>query len=133
MEGFAGDGADMRAYAEELRATFMRMQEEAPEMHEKARAVQVTEKSEDGLIAATVSARGDLVRLDIDPRIYRRPDSRLLADAITATVHRATAKARDQVIDLFAPLIPAERMKAHLDGDLEAILEHMAAQMLGKR
>ncbi|MFC4529495.1 YbaB/EbfC family nucleoid-associated protein [Sphaerisporangium dianthi] len=134
MEGISsGDGADMRAYAEELRATFVRLQEEAPAMHKKARAVQVTEKSGDGLIAATVGARGDLIRLDIDPRVYRRPDSRELADSITETVQRAAAKAQEQVIEMFAPLIPSEHMKAHLEGDLDGVLERMAEQMLRKR
>ncbi|MFC4584709.1 YbaB/EbfC family nucleoid-associated protein [Sphaerisporangium corydalis] len=123
----------MQAYAEELRATFARLQEEAPAVHEKARAVQITEKSRDGLISATVGPRGDLIRLDIDPRVYRRPDSRELADSITETVHRAAEKAQDRVIELFEPLIPAEQMKAHLDGDLGGVLDQMAAQMLGEK
>ncbi|WP_344940810.1 YbaB/EbfC family nucleoid-associated protein [Sphaerisporangium flaviroseum] len=127
------DAAEMQAYAEELRTTFMRLQEEAPAVHEKARAVQVTEKSRDGLVAATVGARGDLIRLDIDPRIYRRSDSRALADSITETVQRAAAKAQAEVIELFEPLIPAEQMRAHLQGDLERVLEQMATQMLGKK
>ncbi|RCG32647.1 YbaB/EbfC family DNA-binding protein [Sphaerisporangium album] len=126
-------GAEMRAYADELRASFLRLQEEAPALHEKARAVQVTEKSEDGLISATVGARGDLVRLDIDPRVYRRPDSRRLADAITETVHRAADKARARVVEVFDPIIPADQMRAHLDGDLQRVLDDMAARMLGKK
>ncbi|MEU9887546.1 YbaB/EbfC family nucleoid-associated protein [Sphaerisporangium sp. NPDC051017] len=125
--------AEMRAYADELRASFLRLQEEAPALHEKARAVQVTEKSDDGLISATVGARGDLVRLDIDPRVYRRPDSRRLADSITETVHRAAAKARARVVEVFEPLIPADQMRAHLDGDLQRALDDMAARMLGKK
>jgi DNA-binding protein YbaB len=127
------DAADTQAYAEELRATFMRLQEEAPALHEKARAVQVTEKSRDGLISATVGARGDLIRLDIDPRVYRRPDSRALADVITETIHRAATKAQAKVVELFEPLIPGEQMKAHLEGDLESVLDQMAAQMHGKK
>ncbi|GAB2448376.1 hypothetical protein GCM10027187_14620 [Streptosporangium sandarakinum] len=123
----------MQAYAEELRATFTRLQERGPEIHRQARAVQVTEKSRDGLVSATVGARGDLIRLDLDPRIYRRQDSRELADVITDTVHRATEKARARVVELFEPLVPGEQMKEHLEGDLESVLERMAAQMLGKR
>lgn len=123
----------MQAYAEELRATFTRLQEQGPEIHRQARAVQVTEKSRDGLVSATVGARGDLIRLDLDPRIYRRQDSRELADVITDTVHRATEKARARVVELFEPLVPGEQMKEHLEGDLESVLERMAAQMLGKR
>ncbi|WP_214411983.1 YbaB/EbfC family nucleoid-associated protein [Sphaerisporangium fuscum] len=134
MESFApGDAAGMQEYAEELRANFMRLQNEAPALHEKARAVQITETSKDGLISATVGPRGDLIRLDIDPRIYRHPDSRQLADSITSTVQKAAEKAQAKIIELFEPLIPAEQMKAHLDGDVESVLEQMTAQLLGKR
>lgn len=128
----AGEGADigaLRAYAEELRNTFMRLEKEGPAVHAKARALRVTEKSPDGLVTATVDARGELMRLDLDPRIYRRQDARGLADAITQTVQRAAEKARDQVVKMFEPLIPPEQMRAHIDGDLEAVLEQMARQM----
>lgn len=127
--GEARDAAGMRAYAEELRATFLRMQEQAPVLHEKARAVQVTEKSPDGLVAATVGANGDLIRLDLDPRIYRRQDARGLADAITRTVHAAVAKAQDRVVEIFSPIIPAEQMRAQMDGDLDAVLHQMSMRM----
>lgn len=126
------DAAGMRAQAEALQATFERLTAEAPAIHARARAVEVTEKSRDGLISVTVGARGDLVRLDIDPRIYRRPDSRALADTITETIHLAVTKAQDRVVELFEPLIPADQMRMHMDGDLEAVMEQMSKQMLGK-
>ncbi|MFC6083139.1 YbaB/EbfC family nucleoid-associated protein [Sphaerisporangium aureirubrum] len=129
----SGDAAELQAYADELRAGFLRMQQEIPALHERARTLQVTEKSPDGLISATVGARGDLVRLDIDPRVYRRPDSRQLADTITATVQSAAAKARERVVEIFAPLIPGEQMKAHLEGDLQAVLDQMTARLPGER
>lgn len=129
----APNTAGMRAYADELQQTFRRMQEEAPALQRQARAIQVTETSRDGLITVTVGARGELVRLDIDPRIYRRPDARALADAITDTIHKAGTTARERVVETFEPLIPAEQMKAHLSGDLDAVMEQMAGRMLGGR
>jgi len=126
------DNDGMRAQAEALQATFERLTTEAPAIHAKALAVEITEKSRDGLISVTVGTRGDLVRLDIDPRIYRRPDSRALADTIAETIQLATAKARDRVVELFEPLIPGEQVRMHLDGDLDGVLELMATQMLGK-
>ncbi|GAA3592459.1 hypothetical protein GCM10022419_089160 [Nonomuraea rosea] len=126
------DVTGMQAYADELRRTFLRLQEEGGELHRQARAIEVTEKSRDGLISATVGARGELVRLDIDPRIYRHPDARHLADSITDTVHRAADKARQRVLDVFEPLIPADQMRAHLDGDLETVMAQLADQMAGK-
>ncbi|GII78355.1 hypothetical protein Sru01_33370 [Sphaerisporangium rufum] len=121
--------AGMEAYVEELRATFQRVQDEGPALHERAKNLQVTEKSADGLISATVGARGDLIRLDIDPRVYRRPDARHLADSVTETIHRAADQARRQVVEIFEPLIPREQMEAHLDGDLDRVMTQMATQL----
>jgi len=122
----------MRAYAEQLQARFDKLSTEAPAIQAQARAVQVTEKSPDGLISATVGARGELIRLDLDPRIYRRPDSRELADSITDTIKAAAAKAQDTVLDLFEPLVPRNEMAEHMSGNLEDVLERMTTKMLGK-
>jgi DNA-binding protein YbaB len=124
--------AGLRAYAEELQGRFQKLTTEGPKLQEQARAVQVTEKSQDGLISATVGARGELIRLDLDPRIYRRPDSRELADTITDTIKAAGVKAQERVLEVFEPLIPREEMQQHMDGDLEGVLERMSNQMLGK-
>lgn len=123
------DVAGLRAYAESLEATFNRMQAEAPAAAERARALQVTEKSRDGFIAATVGARGELIRLDIDPRIYRNPDSRELADTILETIKRAGTKVQEQIIEVFEPIIPREQLELHMSGDLQAIMDDMAERM----
>ncbi len=126
------DLAGMRAYADELQNRFQELATEGPKLHEQARAVQVTEKSPDGLVAATVGSRGELIRLDLDPRIYRRPDSRELADTITDTIKAAGVKAQEEVLEVFEPLIPREELQLHMDGNLEGVLERMTDQMLGK-
>ncbi len=126
------DLAGMRAYAEELQHRFQKLTTEGPKLHEQARAVQVTEKSPDGLISATVGSRGELIRLDLDPRIYRQPDSRELADTITETIKAAGVAAKERVIEVFEPLIPREELQLHMDGDIDGVLERMSHQMLGK-
>ncbi|MBG0816641.1 YbaB/EbfC family nucleoid-associated protein [Planomonospora sp. ID82291] len=126
------DVAGMQAYADELRRTFARLQDDGLDRLRDAKTVQVTEKSQDGLVAATVGPRGELIRLDIDPRIYRRPDARALADVITGTVHRAAESAQRRVVEIFEPLIPAEQMRAYLDGDAEAAMARLADQMAGR-
>ncbi|GLY74702.1 hypothetical protein Airi02_016180 [Actinoallomurus iriomotensis] len=125
--------AGLRIYADELRDAFMRMNAEALDLHAQGRAIQVTEKSSDGLVAATVGARGELISLDIDPRIFRRPDSRELADAIVKAVNQAASKAQEKVVEIFEPLIPADQMRAHLAGDVESVLEQMVQQIRGER
>lgn len=127
------DVAGMRAYAEELRDMFTRLQDEGPALHAKARAVQTTETSPDGLVSVTVGARGEIVRLDLDPRIYRRPDARRLADTIAETARKAAAAAQERIVKIFEPVIPPEHFKAHLDGDVETVLARLTDQMGGDR
>lgn len=124
--------AAARALAEEMQGKLKRLVEEGPKIKERAMSLQVTEKSKDGLVTATVGARGQLIRLDIDPRIYRRPDARALADVITETIKRAGTKAQDEIVELFATVVPREQVKAHLSGDADAVQEQMRKQMRGE-
>lgn len=125
------DLAGTRAYADELRDVFKRIQDASAELHAQAKAVQVTETSRDGQVSVTVGARGELIRLDLDPRIYRRPDARYLADTIAETAQRAAVRAQERVTEIFEPVIPAEEFKAHLDGDLETVMARFAERMGG--
>ncbi|MBE1586948.1 YbaB/EbfC family nucleoid-associated protein [Nonomuraea angiospora] len=123
----------MRAYADELRDMFRQIQDAGMELHAQARAVQFTEKSRDGLVSVTVGPRGELVRLDLDPRIYRRPEARQLADTIVETAQRAAAGARERVTEILEPVIPRAELEAHLDGDVETALTQLAERMEGER
>lgn len=125
--------AAARALAEEMRGNLKRLMQEGPKLQERAKSLQITEKSKDGLISATVSARGELIRLDIDPRVYRRADARALADAITETIHRAGKKGQDEIVELFASVVPREQIEAHLSGDMDSVQEQMHKQMQGER
>ncbi|GAA3230177.1 YbaB/EbfC family nucleoid-associated protein [Nonomuraea helvata] len=127
------DAAAMRAYADELRDMFRQIQDAGGELHAQARAVQVTERSRDGLVSVTVGPRGELVRLDLDPRIYRRPDARQLADTIVETAERAAAKARERIAEILEPVVPRAELDAHLDGDLETAMTQLAERMGGRR
>lgn len=66
---------------------------------ELAEVVEVAE-SDDGLIAVTVNARGDLLDLALDPRLYREPDSRALSEAIARTYQAARAAADARAFEL---------------------------------
>lgn len=125
--------AAARALAEEMEGKLQRLLEEGPKLKERASSLQITEKSKDGLISVTVGPNGQLIRLDIDPRIYRRPDARALADAITETIKRAGTKAREEIVGMFASLIPREQVEAQLSGDMDAVQEQMRKQMRGER
>jgi DNA-binding protein YbaB len=110
------DARAMQAYAEQLMAEFQRTREHAAELRERLRTVTASATSPDSLVTATVGPRGQLLRLDIDPRVYRHPNARVLADSITATVQRATADAVAKVAVLCQPAPPQPGV--HLDAPL---------------
>ena len=66
---------------------------------ELAEVVEAAE-SDDGLVVATVNARGDLVDLELDPRLFRHPDSKALSAAVTGAYRLARAAADARAFDL---------------------------------
>ena len=124
--------AALQEQADQLRGNFQRMLSEGPEAAARAREISVTTKSRDGLVSVTVGPRGDLVQLDLDPRVYRRPDSRALADTIVATVQAAAAEAQDLVVETLSSVLPREAVQAQLDGDVDGYLEQLTDRMIGR-
>lgn len=124
--------AALQEQADELKADFERLMAEGPAVAARAREVAVTRKSRDGLVSVTVGARGELVQLDLDPRIYRRPDSRDLADSIVETVQAAAAEAQEQVVEVLSSVVPREAVEAHLTGDLDEYTNHLTERMTGR-
>ena len=126
------DVAGVKAYAEQLQSSFEKMLVEGPKVAAEARAMTVTKKSKDGLVTVTVSARGELETLELDPRIYRRPDSRELAESIVELTQAATAEAKEAVIAIFEKIAPRTTVERHMNGDIEGISEDMNARMMGR-
>lgn len=121
----------LRAQADAMVAQFERMRDGYGELRRKLRAVTGTATSDDGLVTATVGPRGQLLKLDLDPRIYRRPDSRRLATAITETVQRATTQALEAVAALCRPFVPDAQFQAHLDYDFEDLFQQLDSDLPG--
>jgi DNA-binding protein YbaB len=86
--------------------------------------------SEDRMVKAVVGPRGQLIELEIDPRVYRTPNSKALAATIVATVHAAVENVlRDsaEILDANIPRdaglglgadSPAMRMARRHDADV---------------
>lgn len=64
--------------------------------------------SDDRLIKAVVGPRGQLVELEIDPRVYRTPNSRALATSILTTVRAATDEAMAKTQQLLDANVPPD-------------------------
>lgn len=104
----------------------------------KMLAVTGTAWSEDRMIKAVVGPRGQLIDLEIDPRVYRKPNSKALAATILATVRDAVEQAvtktqeivdesMPQVNDMLRPgpnpgMDMRKLMRSH-DADLKKIAE----------
>jgi DNA-binding protein YbaB len=65
--------------------------------------------SEDRLIRAVVGPRGQLVELDIDPRVYRTPNSKALSASIIATVRQAVEDANQQTREIMERVMPKDK------------------------
>ena len=124
------DSRGLQARVDELMGEFQRLRAGADELQQKIKAVSVTARSDDKYVTVTVNARGELMELELDPRIYRRPDSKALADTITATLRRASAEAADRVAELCKPLLPESEVRAHLNQDIDGMFRRIDSATL---
>jgi hypothetical protein len=105
------------------------------ETHKKMAQVTVVAWSDDRLVKATVGPRGQLVDLEIDPRVYRTPNSKALAQTILTTVRKACDEAMAKTQEIVRAAMPGdidtgkpgnlsmtELMRSH-DADLPKKLE----------
>ena len=89
------DPAAYRRFADDLRAVRQGMA-----------GIRASADSPDGLVTATVGARGELLTLELNPRVYRESDAAALSGRITATVAEAVRLAQDQVVALTRRVMP---------------------------
>lgn len=64
--------------------------------------------SEDGLVRAEVGPRGQLIDLEIDPRVFRRPDSEALRDSIMEAVSTAIRGIGERSQEILSGQMPAD-------------------------
>ena len=65
-------------------------------------------RSDDRLIKVVVGPRGQLVDLELDPRVFRNSDSKALAANILATVHAAVEDSMRKGRELRDELLPKD-------------------------
>lgn len=118
------DIAAMQAQIERMHTQLEKLQDGQAELQRSLEELRVTVTSADDLVTVTVDARGQVESVTLDSRIYQRPDSRLLAATITATVQQAAAEAVTRVQELTRPFMPDEVLRAHLGLDLDEIVRH---------
>lgn len=65
--------------------------------------------SDDRLIKAVVGPRGQLIDLDIDPRVYRTPNSKALSASIVSTVRAAVDDAAKKTREILDKAMPRDQ------------------------
>jgi DNA-binding protein YbaB len=88
------------------------------ETQQQLLALRGTAWSTDRLVKAVVGPRGHLIELDIDPRVYRTPNSKALAATILATVRDATDQVLAQAQEITGGMLPSD-MQPRRDGGLD--------------
>lgn len=86
----------------------------ARQLRDELRDVRGHATSPDRFVRASVDQRGLLQELTIDPRVYRTPDARRLADTVTATVQAAARDALAQIDEITARLTPSLNVSGHI-------------------
>jgi DNA-binding protein YbaB len=87
-----------------------------------------TAEAADELILATVTGRGELVRLDLDPRVYREFAPDALAEEVITAVNEARSRAQRNALEILTtalPTLPAPTDDDPAFGPLLAELERM--------
>ncbi|WP_319463759.1 YbaB/EbfC family nucleoid-associated protein [Micromonospora sp. RTP1Z1] len=97
----------LRARFDEVYGQYQRLRSGLDELQVKLAELRVTERSDDGQVTATVGARGEVIRVEVDPSVFHDRDARALGRKITTTVHRASAAAVAATQELVAGYLPA--------------------------
>ncbi len=114
----------LRTRFDDVFGQYQRLRSGLDEIQQKLAEMRVSASSGDGLITATVDARGQLADLRLDRRVYREADPERLGRAILATVQEATGRATDGVREVMAAYLPAESgaMRFVRDNDFGSLL-----------
>lgn len=75
--------------------------------HRQLMRITGTAWSADRMVKAVVGPRGQLIELEIDPRVFRQPNSKKLAAMIVATVHSAVDDVLRQSSEILDAVMPA--------------------------
>jgi DNA-binding protein YbaB len=116
----------LRARFDEVHGQYQRLRSGLDEIQRRLTDMRVGAESDDGLVGATVDARGQLTDLRLDRRAYRCLDSVELSRTIVDTVQAATARAGHEVEALMSAYLPPDSgtMRYVRDNDLGSLLRH---------
>jgi len=101
-----------------MMADLRRASSQIERVHQESMKITGEAWSQDGLIRAVVGPRGQLLELELDPRVFRKPDSKALAAEILATVRIAVSEAMAKGQELADSAMPSD-MRLGKVGDMD--------------
>jgi DNA-binding protein YbaB len=125
------DPRGLQARADELMEEFHRLRAGVGDLQRQLQEIKVVVHSKDRLVTATVGPRGQLLNLELDPRIYRDTNSRKLAATITETVQEGARQVADRTFELCRPFLPEQDLRAQLNGDLDSFFTRLDNDVMG--
>ena len=116
----------LRARFDDVHRQYERIRSGMDEMQRQMAELTVTAESENGLVEVTVGARGQVLDVKIDPRVYRQPDEAELGRQVLGAIQKASAQVTDQIRELMATVLPAGSgaMRFLDDNNLGSLLHH---------
>jgi DNA-binding protein YbaB len=114
------DGQSMPAAVSSIMEDLTRSLSKAKEAQQRMLEVTGEAGSADGLIKAVVGPRGQLVEVQIDPRVYRKPNSIALAASIVATVQAAVEESAAQTQEIVDEILPSDMQGLTTNGPLSS-------------
>jgi DNA-binding protein YbaB len=94
---------------------YARLAEQMKAMRDNVDEIRGTGYSDDDLVTAVVGGRGNLVELELDPRIYRDRNATELAAKIVAAVHEAAEDAEREAAKFAEKLLPPNQRGDDVD------------------
>jgi DNA-binding protein YbaB len=98
--------AEYQAHINELLQQYRQVRDNLGRMQQQMTELTATAQSPDKLVEVTVDYRGELTKVEINPRAFRVLDSATLGETIVATAKAATVQVRRLIQELVNPNMP---------------------------
>src|SRR5262245_17783648 len=110
---------EWQAHIDEMLGQYRQLRDNLGRMQREMSELTATADSPDGAVRVTVGPKGDLVKLEINPRAHRALDSVTLAETIVATTRQAAAKAAERLREIVEPNLPNSARLAGMGTDFD--------------
>ncbi len=98
--------AEYQAHIDELLAQYGKLRDNLGRMQQEMAELTATAQSPDESVKVTVDYRGELTKVELNPRSLRSLDSATIGETIVATARAAAQQVRQRVQELVTPNLP---------------------------